>query len=67
MIALALLPAPSVASWLPTREQIAICEADAHRLCEAMIPNPWKVLACFKQRRSELGAPCAALLKQFHQ
>jgi len=66
-IALLLLPTPAVAGLLPTREQLAVCFDDAHRLCEPMIPNPWKVLACFKQRRGELGMPCAALLKQFHQ
>ncbi len=62
-----IISAPASAGWLPTREQVSVCFDDAHRLCEAEIPNPVKVLGCFKHHRADLGEKCAALLKQFHQ
>lgn len=46
-----------------TPEQRAACAPDAFRLCISDIPDPTKVEACLRQRKTDLSAACRSVFK----
>jgi len=46
-----------------TPEQQAACAPDAFRLCISYIPDPTKVEACLRQRKSDLSEACRSVFE----
>ncbi len=50
-----------------TEAEQAACRPDAMRLCQAEVPDPFRVLSCFKQQRNRLSKACEAVLESHGQ
>ena len=54
--------------WLPGSTQaanapLALCKADAERICAGIAPGDGKIIACLKQHKNEVSVGCAKALK----
>jgi len=47
-----------------TPEQRVACTPDAFRLCASYIPDPTRVEACLRQRKSDLSEVCRSVFEQ---
>jgi hypothetical protein len=50
---------PSQAAKAP----LALCNADAEKICHGVHPGDGKIIACLKQHKDELSVGCAKALK----
>src|SRR5262249_30841682 len=42
---------------------LALCKADAERICPGVVPGGGKIIACLKQHKDEVSIGCAKALK----
>ena len=42
---------------------LALCKADAERICSGVVPGGGKIIACLKQHKDEVSVGCAKALK----
>ena len=42
---------------------LALCKADAERICSGVAPGGGKIIACLKQHKDEVSIGCAKALK----
>ena len=42
---------------------LALCKADAERICPGVAPGGGKIIACLKQHKDEVSIGCAKALK----
>ena len=63
-LAAGLLAAPALAQ---TADEQQACMNDAFRVCSEFIPNRERVTACMVQNKSQLGAPCRAVMARYAQ
>jgi hypothetical protein len=42
---------------------LALCKADAERICPGVVPGGGKIVACLKQHKDEVSVGCAKALK----
>ena len=42
---------------------LALCKADAERICAGIAPGDGKIIACLKQHKDEVSVGCAKALK----
>jgi len=42
---------------------LALCKADAERICAGVAPGGGKIIACLKQHKDEVSVGCAKALK----
>lgn len=61
-VTLGLLSIPAVAE---TQEEQQACMNDAFRVCGSAIPDRDRVTACMVKNRSQLGAPCRAVMTRY--
>jgi hypothetical protein len=53
-------PGPTQAAKAP----LALCKADAERICAGVAPGDGKIIACLKQHRDEVSVGYAKALKE---
>jgi hypothetical protein len=58
-LAVVSLPGSTQAAKAP----LALCKADADRLCSGIAPGEGKIIACLKQHKNEVSVGCAKALK----
>jgi hypothetical protein len=56
------LPLPPFPMPQGTPEERAACEPDVHKLCEAALPDPMRVLACLQANRAKISGACNRVL-----
>ena len=42
---------------------LALCQADAERICSGVAPGGGKIIACLKQHKDEVSVGCTKALK----
>jgi len=53
----------SSASTQAAKAPLALCKADAERLCAGVTPGEGKIIACLKQHKDDVSVGCAKALK----
>lgn len=64
VLAAGLIGAPALAQ---TPDEQQACMNDAFRVCSEFIPDRDRVTACMVQNKSQLGAPCRAVMARYAQ
>ena len=54
----------SPGSTQAAKAPLALCKADAERICAGVAPGNGKIIACLKQHRDEVSVGCAKALKE---
>jgi hypothetical protein len=60
---LLLLAVITSGSTQAAKAPLALCKADAERMCAGIAPGDGKIIACLKQHKSEVSVGCAKALK----
>jgi Cysteine rich repeat. len=60
---LLLLAVISPGSTQAAKAPLALCKADAERICPGVAPGGGKIIACLKQHKDEVSVGCAKALK----
>ena len=60
---LVLLAVISSGSTQAAKAPLALCKADAERICAGIAPGDGKIIACLKQHKDEVSVGCAKALK----
>jgi hypothetical protein len=60
---LLLLAVSSSGSTQAAKAPLALCKADAERMCAGIAPGDGKIIACLKQHKNEVSVGCAKALK----
>ncbi len=60
---LLLLAVISSGSTQAAEAPLALCKADAERMCAGIAPGDGKIIACLKQHKDEVSVGCAKALK----
>src|SRR5262245_7862398 len=53
----------SPGSTQAAKAPLALCKADAERICPGVAPGGGKIIACLKQHKDEVSVGCAKALK----
>jgi hypothetical protein len=53
----------SPGSTQAAKAPLALCKADAERICPGVAPGGGKIIACLKQHKDEVSIGCAKALK----
>jgi Cysteine rich repeat len=53
----------SPGSTQAAKAPLALCQADAERICSGVAPGGGKIIACLKQHKDEVSVGCAKALK----
>ena len=53
----------SPGSTQAAKAPLALCKADAERICAGVAPGGGKIIACLKQHKDEVSVGCAKALK----
>jgi Cysteine rich repeat len=53
----------SPGSTQAAKAPLALCKADAERICPGVAPGGGKIIACLKQHKAEVSVGCAKALK----
>jgi len=53
----------SPGSTQAAKAPLALCKADAERICPGVAPGGGKIIACLKRHKNEVSVGCAKALK----
>src|SRR5262245_6140669 len=63
LLSLALISFPGLILAAQAATPLALCKADAERICPGVAPGGGKIIACLKQHKEEVSVGCAKALK----
>src|SRR5262245_57571671 len=63
VLSLAAISFPGSTQAAKAATPLALCNADAERICPGVAPGGGKIIACLKQHKDEVSSGCAKALK----
>src|SRR5262245_17387457 len=63
LLSLAVISLPKSILAAKAATPLALCKADAERICPGVAPGGGKIVACLKQHKDEVSVGCAKALK----
>ena len=63
LLSLALISFPGLVAAAKAAAPLALCKADAERICPGVAPGGGKIIACLKLHKDEVSVGCAKALK----
>jgi hypothetical protein len=63
LLSLAAISLPGSILTAQAATPLALCKADAERICSGVAPGGGKIIACLKQHKDEVSVGCAKALK----